>query len=73
MVGVWPPASLSTVQNRIDTNADQAGVAGMARLNVDDTLATLPWLFRRRMVLPRQSLQAFSPDPAFGRPLDSFS
>jgi hypothetical protein len=30
---------------------------------VDDTLAALPWPFRRRLVLALQSLKAFSPDP----------
>ncbi|MFL5512329.1 MAG: hypothetical protein ACJ8CN_07835 [Gemmatimonadales bacterium] len=57
------PASLSAVQSRIDDIADQAGVEGAARLNVDDTLAALPWPYRRRLVLTLQSLQAFSPDP----------
>jgi hypothetical protein len=56
------PASLSAVQSRIDDIADQAGVEGAARLNVDDTLAALPWPYRRRLVLTLQSLQAFSPD-----------
>jgi uncharacterized protein (DUF1684 family) len=57
------PASLSAVQSRIDEIADQAGVEGSARLSVDDTLAALPWPFRRRLVLALQSLKAFSPDP----------
>jgi hypothetical protein len=57
-----PPASLSAVQSRIDDIADQAGVEGAARLSVEETLAALPWPFRRRLVLPLQSLQAFSPD-----------
>jgi hypothetical protein len=60
---VFPPASLSAVQSRIDEIADQAGVQGTARLSVDDTLAALPWPFRRRLVLALQSLKAFSPDP----------
>jgi hypothetical protein len=60
---VLPPASLSAVQSRIDEIADQAGVYGTARLSVDDTLAALPWPFRRRLVLALQSRQAFSPDP----------
>ena len=63
MSAVPPPASLSAVQSRIDGIADQAGVEGTARLSVDDTLAALPWPFRRRLVLALQSLQAFSPDP----------
>jgi hypothetical protein len=37
-------------------------VEGAARLNVDDTLAALPWPYRRRLVLTLQSLQAFAPD-----------
>jgi hypothetical protein len=63
MSAVLPPASLSAVQSRIDEIADQAGVEATARLSVDDTLAALPWPFRRRLVLALQSLQAFSPDP----------
>ncbi len=57
------PASLSAVQRRIDDIADQAGVEGTSRLSVDDTLAALPWPYRRRLVLTLQSLKAFSPDP----------
>lgn len=57
------PASLSAVQSRIDYIADQAGVEGAARLSLEDTLAALPWPFRRRLVLALQSLKAFSPDP----------
>jgi hypothetical protein len=57
------PTSLSAVQSRIDEIAAQAGVQGSARLSVDDTLAALPWPFRRRLVLALQSLKAFSPDP----------
>jgi hypothetical protein len=60
---VLPPASLSAVQSRIDEIADQAGIQGAARLSLDDTLAALPWPFRRRLVLALQSLKAFSPDP----------
>jgi hypothetical protein len=60
---VLPPASLSAVQSRIEEIADQAGVQGTSRLSVDDTLAALPWPFRRRLVLALQSLKAFSPDP----------
>ncbi|WP_262029499.1 hypothetical protein [Microvirga sp. Mcv34] len=56
-------ASLSAIQSRIDDIADQAGVEGAARLSVDETLAALPWPFRRRLVLTLQSLKAFSPDP----------
>jgi hypothetical protein len=36
-------ASLSGVHSRIDEIADQAGVEGVARLSVDDTLAALPF------------------------------
>jgi hypothetical protein len=60
---VFTPASLTAVQSRIDEIADQAGVEGMARLSVDETLAALPWPYRRRLVLALQSLTAFSPDP----------
>jgi hypothetical protein len=63
MNDVPTPASLYAVQSRIDDIADQAGVEGGARLSVEDTLAALPWPYRRRLVLSLQSLQAFSPDP----------
>ena len=66
------PASLSAVQSRIDDIADQAGVEGAARLNVDDTLAALPWPYRRRLVLTLQSQQAFSPDPDVQRAAEFF-
>jgi hypothetical protein len=56
-------ANLSAVQSRIDHIADQAGIEGTARLNLEDTLAALPWPFRRRLILALQSLKAFSPDP----------
>jgi hypothetical protein len=62
MSDIPTPASLSAVQSRIEDIADQAGVAEAARLNVDDTLAALPWPYRRRLALTLQSMQAFSPD-----------
>jgi hypothetical protein len=67
------PASLSAVQSRIDDIADLAGVEGAVRLNVDDTLAALPWPYRRRLVLTLQSLQAFSPIPISNGQPNSFS
>jgi hypothetical protein len=63
MSDIPTPASLSAVQSRNEDIADQAGVAEAARLNVDDTLAALPWPYRRRLVLTLQSQQAFSPNP----------
>ncbi|MBQ0820816.1 hypothetical protein KBI52_11425 [Microvirga sp. HBU67558] len=72
MSDIPTPASLSAVQRRIEDVADQAGVEGAARLNVDDTLAALPWPYRRRLVLTLQSLQAFSPDPDVQRAAEFF-
>jgi hypothetical protein len=66
------PASLSAVQSRIEDLADQAGIAGNARMSVAETLAALPWLFRRRLVLTLQSLKAFSPDPDLQRAAEFF-
>jgi hypothetical protein len=66
------PAGLSTVQSRIEEIADQAGIEGHARLSVDDTLATLPWVLRRRLILTLQSLKAFSPDPSVRAAADFF-
>ncbi|MBM1172211.1 hypothetical protein [Microvirga arabica] len=66
------PAALSAVQSRIEEIADQAGIEGHARLSVDDTLAALPWVLRRRLVLMLQSLKAFSPDPAVRAAADFF-
>jgi hypothetical protein len=72
MSDIPTPASLSAVQSRIEDIADQAGVAEAARLNVDDTLAALPWPYRRRLVLTLQSQQAFSPDPDVQRAAEFF-
>jgi len=72
MSDVPSPASLSAVQSRIDDIADQAGVEGAARLNVNDTLTALPWRFRRRLVLTLQSQQTFSPDPEVQRAAEFF-
>jgi hypothetical protein len=66
------PAALSAVQSRIEEIADQAGIDGPARLSVDDTLAALPWVYRRRLILAVQSLKAFSPDPAVRAAADFF-
>ena len=66
------PVSLSAVQSRIDDFADQAGVEGAARMSVAETLAALPWPFRRRLVLTLQSLKAFSPDPGMRDAADFF-
>jgi hypothetical protein len=73
MDAAFTRASLSAVHSRIDEIADQAGVEGVARLSVDDTLAALPWPFRRRLVLALQSLKAFSPILRCGTRQSSFS
>jgi hypothetical protein len=39
---------------------------------VDDTLAALPWPYRRRLVLTLQSQQAYSPDPDVQRAAEFF-
>jgi len=66
------PASLSAVQSRIEDLADQAGIEGAERMSVAETLAALPWPFRRRLVLTLQSLKAFSPDPDLQRAAEFF-
>ncbi len=41
-------------------------------MSVAETLAALPWPFRRRLVLTLQSLKAFSPDPGMQDAADFF-
>jgi hypothetical protein len=72
MSDIPTPASLSALQSQIEDIADQAGVSEAARLNVDDTLAALPWPYRRRLVLTLQSQQAYSPDPDVQRAAEFF-
>jgi hypothetical protein len=55
-------SGFSAVQQRIEEIADLAGIAGSARLSVDETLAALSSAYRRRLVLTLESLKAFSPD-----------
>lgn len=54
---------LCTVQARIDEIAEQARIEDSSCIGVDETLAALPWVYRRRLVLTPESLKAFSPDP----------
>lgn len=60
---------LCTVQARIDEIAEQARIEDSSCIGVDETLAALPWVYRRRLVLTPESLKAFSPDPLESGPL----
>jgi|GEM_PF-4065418 len=57
---------LSALTEKVDEIAQRAGVSAVARLDLETTLAALPWPSRRRLGLVLQSARAGTSDKAVG-------
>jgi hypothetical protein len=57
---------LSALTEKIDEIAQRAGVSAVARLDLETTLAALPWPSRRRLRLVLESARVGTSDQAVG-------